>query len=90
MSWSLCLLLLVAGAAAFECDSDTILRLATNRRQKDIEQECQRASKNEPCKDQDKVDKLWKAYEDVQKEYRKVGTVIHPIKINSVGRRLCP
>ncbi|CAI4225767.1 unnamed protein product [Auanema sp. JU1783] len=64
--------ILLATTAAFECPADTILRLASNHRSKDLEAECHRSKSSIACEKQEDVNKSWKAFEEVQNEYKKL------------------
>uniref|UniRef100_A0A1I7U9U8 DUF148 domain-containing protein n=1 Tax=Caenorhabditis tropicalis TaxID=1561998 RepID=A0A1I7U9U8_9PELO len=63
--------LLVISTLAFECSPDTILRMATNKREKQLEREChEQKTGQEVCATKDELEKSWKEFQDVSDKYK--------------------
>ncbi|KAF1765452.1 hypothetical protein GCK72_005404 [Caenorhabditis remanei] len=64
--------LLVISTIAFECSPDTILRMATNKREKQLERECHEVKTGqEVCETKDELEKSWKEFQEVSDDYKK-------------------
>ncbi|EGT44793.1 hypothetical protein CAEBREN_08889 [Caenorhabditis brenneri] len=63
--------LLVLSTLAFECSPDTILRMATNKREKQLEREChEEKTGQDKCVTKDELEKSWKEFQDVSDQYK--------------------
>ncbi|VDO41198.1 unnamed protein product [Haemonchus placei] len=55
------------------CSPDTILRMATDKRLKQLERDCKLASNNEPqCTNKDDVENAWKEFSKLSDRYKEV------------------
>ncbi|CAI2338830.1 unnamed protein product [Caenorhabditis sp. 36 PRJEB53466] len=62
---------LAVSTLAFECSPDTILRMATNKREKQLERECHEQKTAQPvCATKDTLEKSWKEFQEVSEQYK--------------------
>ncbi|CCE71542.1 uncharacterized protein CELE_F40F8.5 [Caenorhabditis elegans] len=67
--------LLVISTIAFECSPDTILRMATNKREKQLERECHEQKTSQAvCETKEELEKSWKDFQKVSNEYKEAVT----------------
>ncbi|KAK6011212.1 hypothetical protein OSTOST_23714, partial [Ostertagia ostertagi] len=65
------LLVLIDVAFAFQCSPDTILRMATDKRVKQLERECHLAKTGEAeCETRNDVEKAWNDFTKLEDEYK--------------------
>ncbi|KAJ1361281.1 hypothetical protein KIN20_020497 [Parelaphostrongylus tenuis] len=60
---------------SFECSSDIILRMATNKRSEQLERECNlEKTKEEPCDTKSDLENAWKEFLNAENKYKEAVT----------------
>ncbi|RCN28156.1 hypothetical protein ANCCAN_26106 [Ancylostoma caninum] len=70
---------LIGVTSAFQCSPDTILRMATDKRVKQLERECHLANTGEPeCATRNDLETAWKEFTKLSDQYRDMCTSDSP------------
>ncbi|XGW10582.1 hypothetical protein V3C99_012240 [Haemonchus contortus] len=79
----------IVTVTAFQCSPDTILRMATDKRLKQLERDCKLASNNEPqCTNKDDVENAWKEFSKLSDRYKEAVAKCRTTASNSRRRYL--
>ncbi|KIH66372.1 hypothetical protein ANCDUO_03301 [Ancylostoma duodenale] len=72
---------LIGATSAFQCSPDTILRMATDKRVKQLERECHLANTGEPeCATRNDLETAWKDFTKLSDQYRDVREKTHSLQ----------
>ncbi|XGW10578.1 hypothetical protein V3C99_012239 [Haemonchus contortus] len=85
---ALLLVVLADVAVSFQCSPDTILRMATDKRAKQIERECHLAKTGEPeCGTRSDLEKAWDDFTKLEDQYKEAVAQCRETAAKSIQRR---